>query len=282
LAGTAVGLLTALVLHFGLGQSRAAEGFFLTDPYRLAVTTLLLATLALGALFTRARWRWLAPLGLVAALIVIALTGSRTALIGLPVLLFVSALCFVRRPLAIVAVFIATTAIGIGALFVELPGTARTSLWSTLANIANGGQASDVAIALRLVLYRAGIDQFWTSPIFGHGWSEAMMAPILAQLTPEQMSWGKLVHLHNDVLQFAVAGGLLGLGAWLLILLAPLIGYLQLPADAKGPAKLHATLVLVVGYFVLGLPDLMLASPLQLTLYVTLSAAVLGMPKRVT
>ena len=276
LIGTATGLATALVLHFMLGQSRAGEGFVLTDPYRLAVTTLVCATLALGALFTDAPGRRLAPLGLVAALIVIALTGSRTALLGLPVLLLVTALCCTRRPGAIASILAVTAALVVAALFVELPGTARTRLWDVLAGIVQGREVGDVAVALRLALYRLGMEQFWSSPLFGHGWSEANMAPILARLSPEQLSWGKLVHLHDDALQFALSGGLIGLAAWLATLVAPFAGYLALPSDAKAPAKLHAILVLTVGYLVLGLPDLMLASPLQLTLYVVLTAAVLG------
>jgi O-antigen ligase len=73
-----------------------------------------------------------------------------------------------------------------------------------------------------------------------------------------------------------VAGGLPGLAAWALLLLAPLAGYLALSREKRSRPRLHAVLVLSLGYLMLGLPDTMLASPPQLTLYVALTAVVLG------
>ena len=82
--------------------------------------------------------------------------------------------------------------------------------------------------------------------------------------------------MHNDALHYAMAGGVLGVAAWLLLLAAPLAGYLALPSEGKTQQRLHAILVLTGGYLVLGLADIMLASPAQLTLYVALTAIVLG------
>jgi O-antigen ligase len=276
LIGAGIGLATALVYRFGLGMNRAAEGFWLIDPYRLAVTTLLAACLGLGALFGTNRWRWWSLLGLAAALGVIVLTGSRTALLGLPVLLFVTGLCLAKRPSTIVAVLVATAAIVIAALFVELPGTARTRLWDVFATIASGGQVADAAIDIRLGLYRAAADLFAASPIVGHGWSEAVMPQVLERLRPDQLDWGRIVHLHNDIAQFAASGGVLGLIAWALVLVAPVIGWLRLPHQERTPQRRHALAVLVVGAFALGVPDTYVSAPLTLTVYVVLVAAVVG------
>ena len=287
--GALVGLATALFYRYGLGMNRAAEGFWLTDPYRLAVTTLLCATLGLGTWFSRAEaaaplppegrgWRWLSLIGLATAVGVILLTGSRTALLGLPALLFVTALCFVRRPVLIGAVIAATAAVVAAILFVELPGTARTRLIDVALRIAEGGTVSDAAINIRLGLYRAGTELFAANPLAGLGWTSAMMEPVRALLTPEQLRWGQVVHLHNDVLQFAVSGGVLGLAAWALILAAPIVGYLRLPRESRSPQRLHALLVLVTGALVLGLPDTFLAAPMTLTIYVVLTAAIVGRP----
>jgi O-antigen ligase len=84
------------------------------------------------------------------------------------------------------------------------------------------------------------------------------------------------VHLHNDLLQFAVSGGVLGVAAWLLILAAPVVGYLQLPIELRRPERRHGLLVLVAGALVLGLPDTFLAAPVTLTIYVVLSAAIVS------
>jgi O-antigen ligase len=280
LPGAFVGLATALAYRYGLNMPRAAEGFWLTDPYRLAVTTLLAATLALGGWFTPSRLRLPSLLALAAAIIVIALTGSRTALLGLPVLLLITGLCLARRPLTRAAIVVATIAIVIAALFIELPGTERIRLWDVLAAIASGSRVSDPAIDIRLGLAHAATQLFAAAPIFGHGWSEAVMPNVLALLTPEQLSWGPIPHLHSDLGQFAVSGGLLGLAAYALLLLAPIAGYLQLPRETRTPQRLHALLVLVIGAIVLGLPDTFLAAPMTLTVYVVVAAAIIAKPAR--
>jgi O-antigen ligase len=276
LVGAGVGLATALALRYGVGNPRAGEASFITDPYRLAATTLICATLALGALFTRDRWRWLSLLGLVAAAGVIWLTGSRTALLGVPALLLITALCFVRRPVAIGGLLLGTAALGAAALFVELPGKSRMRLWDVLGGIARGDTIADESIWVRIRLWSEAAGDVAAAPVFGHGWGDWMMAPLRDRFPRDLESLHTIQHMHNDALHYAMAGGLLGLTAWLMLLAAPLAGYLTLPSERKSRQRLHAILVLVGGYFVLGLADIMLASPAQLTLYVALSAVVLG------
>jgi len=276
LIGAGIGLITALALRYGIGKPRAGEGSFITDPYRLSVTTLLLATLALAALFARERWRWLSLLGLVAAAGAIYLTGSRTTLLGVPVLLFLTALCFVKRPVTIVALIVAAVAIAVGALFIELPGKSRMRLWDVLNGIARGDVVTDESIWVRIRLWGDGFRDFWQAPVFGHGWGDWMMVPLRARFPQDLESLPNITHMHNDALHFAMAGGALGLIAWVLMLAAPVAGYLSLPPAARTRARLHAILVLVGGYFALGLADIMLASPAQLTLYVALTAIVLA------
>jgi len=276
LVGAAIGLVTALALRYGIGKPRAGEGAFITDPYRLSVTTLLCATLALGALFTRERWRWLSLLGLVAATGTIYLTGSRTTLLGVPVLLFLTALCFVKRPATIMAFIAAAVALVVAALFVELPGKVRTRLWDVVGSIARGETVADESIWIRIKLWGDGLRDVWNTPVFGHGWGDWMMVPMRARFPADLESLPNIAHMHNDALHFAMAGGALGVIAWLLLLAAPVAGYLGLPGEARTRARLHAILVLVGGYFALGLADIMLASPAQLTLYVALTAIVLA------
>jgi O-antigen ligase len=276
LIGSGVGLVFALALRYGIGNPRAGEGSFITDPYRLAVTTLLCATLALGALFTHERWRWLSLLGLVAAAGVIWLTGSRTALLGVPAVLLITALCFVRKPIAIAGLLLGTAALAAAALFVELPGKSRMRLWDVLGGIARGDVVADESIWVRMRLWDLGLGDFGNTPVFGHGWGDRLMAPLRDRFPQDLESLHTIQHMHNDALHFAMAGGILGLAAWLLLLSAPLAGYFALPREARSRQRLHATLVLVGGYLVLGLPDIMLASPAQLTLYVALTAIVLS------
>lgn len=276
LIGAGIGLVTALALRYGIGKPRAGEGSFITDPYRLAVTTLLCATLALGALFTKDRWRWLSLLGLAAAAGVIWLTGSRTTLLGVPALLLITALCFVRKPLAIVALLTSTAVLAAAALFVELPGKSRMRLWDVLGGIANGDTLADESIWVRIKLWGDALRDIPNAPTFGHGWGDWLMVPMRERFPAALESLHTIQHMHNDALHYAMAGGVLGVAAWLLLLAAPLAGYVALPSERKTRQRLHAILVLTGGYFVLGLADIMLASPAQLTLYVALTAIVLG------
>lgn len=276
LIGAGVGLVTALALRYGVGRPRAGEGSFITDPYRLAVTTLLGATLATGAFFTRDHWRWLSLLGFLGAAAVIWLTGSRTALLGVPALLLITALCFVRRPIAVPAILGGTVALAAAALFVELPGTSRMRLWDVLGGIARGDALADESIWVRIKLWGYGARDFLDAPILGHGWGDWMMAPLRDRFPQDLESLHTIQHMHNDALHFAMAGGVLGIAAWVLLLAAPLAGYFALPRVGRTRQRLHAILVLVGGYFVLGLADIMLASPAQLTLYVALTAIVLS------
>lgn len=277
LIGAGTGLVTALALRYGLpDKPRAGEGSFFTDPYRLAVTTMICATLALGALFTAERAHWLSLFGLVAAAGVIWLTGSRTALLGVPALLLITALCLVRKPVAVVALLAGTGALAAGALFIELPGKSRMRLWDVLGGIARGDTVTDESISVRLKLWRDGLRDILDAPIFGHGWGEWMMARLRERFPDDLESLHTIQHMHNDALHYAMAGGIPGLVAWAALLAAPLAGYFALPRAARTQRRLHAVLVLSGGYFVLGLPDVMLASPAQLTLYVALTAIVLA------
>jgi O-antigen ligase len=129
---------------------------------------------------------------------------------------------------------------------------------------------------VRVELWGDGVREFLAAPWFGHGWGDWMMAPLRARFPADLESLHTIQHMHNDALHYAMAGGTLGLTAWLLLLAAPLAGYFALPREARSRQRLHAVLVLSLGYLSLGLPDVMLASPAQLTLYVALTAVVLG------
>ena len=63
-----------------------------------------------------------------------------------------------------------------------------------------------------------------------------------------------------------------GLGTYALLLVIPIVGGLASPRDSQYRARLYGCVLLVVSYFVLGLPDTMLSFPLHNALYVVLTA----------
>jgi O-antigen ligase len=83
-------------------------------------------------------------------------------------------------------------------------------------------------------------------------------------------------HLHADILDIGVSGGLVGLLAYGLILLAPLLGAIRSMRDSQYAARLTGAIVLSVGYFSCGLSYIMFGYEFHTTLYVCLTAIVLG------
>src|SRR5690606_31643174 len=81
---------------------------------------------------------------------------------------------------------------------------------------------------------------------------------------------------HNDVLNFAVAGGIVGIGCLLVLLAAPLTGLLHAPHDGVRLPRAYLCLMLTVGYAVLGLTDMTFGYDIETTLYAFLLAVVLG------
>jgi hypothetical protein len=68
----------------------------------------------------------------------------------------------------------------------------------------------------------------------------------------------------------------LGLVAYGLILLAPLLGAMRSSRDSQYAARLTGAIVLSLGYFACGLTYIMFGYEFHTTLYVCLSAIVLG------
>jgi O-antigen ligase len=278
LGGAAIGVATALTYRFGLGFGRAAEGAPFDDPTRLATTATMLGFLALMGLPNGPRKRrYLYLLGPLLGLVVALLAGSRDALVAFPALVVVAAFMLpARRRLASGLAALALMALLAAALLVApIPGTARTSLGDTLAAAAGGAPVTDAAIAVRLKLYALGWQSFLDAPLYGHGWAHAMDA-IHPAIAADEQTWGAVPHLHDDALQFAVAGGGIGLAAYVLILVSPLLAAARMPVDGQAGARRYGLVVLTVGYLAMGLFDTMLASPLSLTLFVTLMALICG------
>jgi O-antigen ligase len=133
----------------------------------------------------------------------------------------------------------------------------------------------DVTTRYRLDLYWAGYQAFLQSPIVGHGWARLMSAayPFLpADKTP----YVSLPQLHNDVVNFAVAAGVIGVGVYLLFLAAPLAGILRSPRDSQFDVRLYGGVVLVVAYIFDGLTDLMLGFEFHTAIYACIAAILIG------
>ena len=274
LIGTALAALIAIVEGHAGDRALGIN----SDPIRFADTALIFGFLALmGVRAVTGRRRWLFLAGPLLALVVVVLSGARVAIVAYPVVAAAALLMLAPRrwvvPLAValVALLVAT------GLLVEFSGNARfASLVTTIDQIAGGQTVTDESVHIRLELYRAGWAAFLQSPLIGHGLAH-MMETATSLLPIEERGITKgLPHLHNELLNFAVFGGLVGVVMYFVLLLAPVWLALRSVADSQRPQRILATGIISVAYFMLGLTDTMISFELHTAFYVVLTAIILS------
>jgi O-antigen ligase len=153
---------------------------------------------------------------------------------------------------------------------------------AVLVQLVTTGTSDEPSVAPRLAFWRAGIEAFTQRPLTGYGWSHRVRAAY--EFLPDKgaafdagfSGLNGNHHLHADLLDMGVAGGVMGLLAYGLILLAPLLGALRSARDGQRTARLTGAVVLSTGYFVCGLTYLMFGYEFHTTLYVCLAAILLG------
>jgi O-antigen ligase len=151
--------------------------------------------------------------------------------------------------------------------------TILRALWSVAE--ADADTAVDQSTGIRLMLWRAAYDAFSEAPLLGHGWARLMSA-VAPHVPAEHQEILWLPSLHNDVANFAVAAGIVGIGVYLLLLATPLVAALYSPRDRLYAARLYGVTVLVISYGCAGLTDLMFGFEFHTAIYICLSAILLG------
>ncbi len=265
--GALVGALTASYDVFVEHKARAvgwAQGGNL-----MARTVVLIGFLAAAGLFAnRSQWRWWYLLGPALSLYALYLTGTRGVFVAIPVLgliLLWAIMRELRAPrwwyaaglAALVVVIVAALAIsprflGIGRILEEVATDPST--------------LTDHSVGKRLTMWTAGWVTFLKSPLIGFGW---------ANFGEASKPYG-IYMFHNDFFDMAVAAGIVGIGCWVAILIAPVAGVLAMPRDRLHLARLYCALVLSAGTFIFGLTDMTLGYDLPTTLFAFATAVVLG------
>ena len=249
-------------------------------PIVLANGLLALGWIAAGGLLIRKDSRaWLYLLVPAAAVVAALLTGSRGPLLALPVAVVAAAVFIWRARLGgsprsgwIMTGTLATA--GLVGAFVVLRGRAG-SIPTIVERVIGGGSVTDDSTRQRLALYDAGSKSFLESPWIGHGWANIMKS-VRPLLPAGDASLANLPQLHNDVLNFAVGAGVVGVLCYLGIISAPIVGALRSPRDRLRPFRLFATTMLTIVYIGGGLTDLMFGFEFHTYLFVMLTAIVVG------
>lgn len=279
--GTAVGLGFALYDVFGRGLDRAMG--LIGNPNLMPRIALPLGFAALAGVFVDMGWRrWLYCLAPVAAIATTFLCGSRGAFLAIPPMALLAAIFLwqntATRAFVTVGALLCVAGAAAGAIYLG------PSIFDRFAGIAqvvgdvlqSGRAGADGSTQERLVMYATGFEAFQRAPWLGWGW--ANLGNIAAELNPDVFASqaGTAFMYHSDAVNFAVAGGVVGLAALAALLLAPVLGAGRAPRDSFFAARLYICLVLSVGFAIFGITDSTLGYDAPTTLYAFLTAMVLG------
>ncbi|KQN69710.1 MULTISPECIES: O-antigen ligase family protein [unclassified Devosia] len=257
LAGVAGAALMAAVEVMETGTSRAGNS--VANPIHFADVALIVGFLACaGMLRPAGRWRYVYLLAPVLASVAVVLSGSRGPMVAIAIMGLVAGLVAVGTrlvslkwagiALVIVAVF---CVIGAVAGVQQLSGVQRVLI--DISEVMRVGIPTDESTSIRLQMQLGGWRAFLEAPVFGQGPLDFVsVANGLAEVP-----FGEAPHLHSDPADFAASAGIIGMVAYLLLLLAPLIEVLRLPRGVERARLLVLASALVVGYFVMGLTNAM-------------------------
>lgn len=283
-AGAAAALAVAVIARYGLGFERADTP--LIGAIVLGNTAILLGFLAVpGVLAAPAgprRWLYAIPplLGVATA----SITASRGPMLAIAPLVILCAIVIARRFKVRPAIATLGTIgyLALCALILFGLNDRLATLLGIAESVAGGEVVDDTNAALRLALYEAGFRAFFDAPLFGHGWARLMtaVAPYITankSLTAEWQVFAlNLPQLHNDVVNMAVAAGVVGIAVYALLIATPLVAAWRSPRDEYYAFRLFGVAILCTAYVFDGLTDLMFGFEFHTMLYVALTAILLG------
>lgn len=266
--GALLALVVALWDALVIGVERA--GLSVNNPIHFADLALTLALVSLAGLYARSHVvTGLVVLAQFAVVIAILLSASRGAMVaavpcyGLALALLLGDLRRSRRTIVGLVLVAMLSVLG---LLVAWQLGYLDRMIDMVTGLVTG--TIDESNRQRLAMYFGAWGAFQASPIWGHG-IVGMVDAAIAH-APAGVVVPPYEHLHSDLADFVTLGGILGLIAYGLFILAPMQAALRLPA---GPMRLVG-LVVPVAYVLMGLTNAMLGLITQTVLYTLICALV--------
>ena len=236
------------------------------NPIHFGSLAVLIGLVArLGLFASKSPWRYLFLLGPVMGIGAVIASGSRGPLLG------AVGMTVVAAPLLVVwlwrdKIFLSLAAIGaVGAAAVVATQRDQRA-FQALADLGNVMNLSSVLDVYRQAMYRSALIAFEQSPLVGHGFGQMMV--FARQQMPDSPDMQSFDHLHADWANFVTMGGALGLAAYLLLVIAPLLVLIP-PAARRDKVLVLGAMLLFAGQFVLGLTNTTFGVMPQSMLYVT-------------
>lgn len=267
LLGAGLGVVVGTYeLWFGF-DVRAGAG---NNPIHYGGIVLLLGASALAGLeSSKARWRYVFLLGPALGMAGVFLSGSRGPFLAAGLLMAI------LLPLIFIwnwrnRVFLLGLAVGaaicVASLAFSPMGPRALSVFGGILSALSEGNFQ-VLDEPRSHMLTGAWHAFLESPVWGHGW--AQMMPAAEAHFPQGSVHKGYDHLHNDVADFAVLGGMLGLVAYGLLCAAPWFAWNRVPPEHKRPYLILA-IVITVGFIGLGLTNAVIGVLPQTVLYAVL------------
>jgi len=253
--GAALAMLVAVYDAFVLHSPRA--GGIVANPIHFADVVVALGFLSLVGLFGEKRSKWVAVAGALFALIAVVLSGTRGAIVTIipvaGIILVLAALWggLGRRSWLVVGVLVLIAVGGVVGT-IQSGWSPVTRVIATATSMLETGKTEDSSDNARMLMYQAAYNAFLQSPFYGHGMIG--FTKIAADTMPPELNTPVYDHLHNDVADFAVTGGIIGVIAYFCILLSPIAE----AWTARGPHRRSAQLgaiTLSSAYFLMGLTN---------------------------
>ena len=242
---------------FVLHMARA--GWTVANPIHFADIALVLGCIPLvGLAGPKAWWRLAFLAGPVLGVVAVLLSGSRGAIVAIVPVGAALALVALHRLMprqwfwAGLGILVLGAGVAIGGA-VQTGWLTSQPIVANVIDVVSTGVSPDSSTMERLAMYRTAFAAFLASPFYGHGMVDFIA--ITATYAPPGVVFPSYEHLHNDIADFAVIGGLLGLAAYALLIATPLIAAWRLPSGPARNAVLVLAIPFTVGYLGMGLTN---------------------------
>lgn len=279
LVGVFVAFTVSAYQVLGLGHERA-EGIA-SNAIISATAALFIGFFALIGMFAiKSRWRYVFLLGPLAGIGTVLFAGSRGPFLALPALGLIALVMVPVKRVYSLGFTALVVIVGAGAFVLRPSAFHRFAvLPGILGDVLSGqpvSQSLDMSGNVRYTILEASIKAFERSPWLGYGWY--MKVPVVAKLTTSNVGFGdpRVAHLHSDILNLGVSAGIVGLIAYVLVLLAPIVSAATSPRDTQFRGRLFLAISLSAGFLCCGAVNLLFGFEFMTTLYVVFAAIFIG------
>lgn len=288
-----VGALGAMCIGtydaFALEISRVGGA---NNPIHFGGIAAILGFASLVGLFQNpSRWRYVFLLGPVFGIVAVVLSGSRGPILSVALLFIVTMPLIIYWFRHIWLFWAAPLILGVGiaaGVLILAPEQshhitrAMNSVQAAIQFASENGtqipslrpEGMDDSTFQRLIFLYSAYQAFLASPIVGHGAGQMISAAAMYFPEEYQFLGG---HLHADIANFAVVGGLFALVAYASLLLAPFLALIGMDGGEQRRPVVLLSVILSVGYLSLGLTNAVFGIIPQTLLYGVLVAAAVSM-----